>query len=110
MKNLPLNRHAEIKNLEKMTNHDVKAVEYFIKKELDGLKFSHLKEWVHFGLTSQDINNTAIHCYGKKSLEHELYPAIIKPGHRVEKTGPYLERYSDAGANPWTASFAYPAG
>ena len=66
----------EIKSLEKVTNHDVKAVEYYIKKELDGLKLSHLKEWVHFGLTSQDINNTAIPLLWKEALEHELFPAL----------------------------------
>ncbi len=49
----------EIKNIEKITNHDVKAVEYYIKQELDTLKLGHLREWVHFGLTSQDIKNTA---------------------------------------------------
>ncbi len=69
--------HAqEIKNVERVTNHDVKAVEYFIKKELDALKLSDLKEWVHFGLTSQDINNTAIPLLWKEALEHEYFPAI----------------------------------
>jgi adenylosuccinate lyase len=53
--------HAqEIKDIEKTTNHDVKAVEYFIKKQFDRLKLDYFKEFVHFGLTSQDINNTAI--------------------------------------------------
>lgn len=67
---------AEIKEIEKTTNHDVKAVEYFIKKELDALNLSGIKEWVHFGLTSQDINNTAIPLQWKESLENEYYPAI----------------------------------
>ncbi|MDT8414447.1 MAG: adenylosuccinate lyase [Flavobacteriaceae bacterium] len=49
-----------IKEIEKTTNHDVKAVEYFIKKQFDALGLSDVKEWIHFGLTSQDINNTAI--------------------------------------------------
>lgn len=49
-----------IKQTEKITNHDVKAVEYFLKEELDKLNLSHLKEWIHFGLTSQDINNTSL--------------------------------------------------
>jgi adenylosuccinate lyase len=49
-----------IKEIEKTTNHDVKAVEYFIKKQFDALGLSDIKEWIHFGLTSQDINNTAI--------------------------------------------------
>lgn len=67
---------AEIKNMEKVTNHDVKAVEYYIKKELDSLKLSAVKEWVHYGLTSQDINNTAIPMMWKESLEHEFFPGI----------------------------------
>lgn len=64
----------EIKNLESVTNHDVKAVEYFLKKELEALQLSHLKEWIHFGLTSQDINNTAIPLLWKDALENELMP------------------------------------
>ena len=65
-----------VKDLEKMTNHDVKAVEYFIKAELEKIGLSHLKEWVHFGLTSQDINNTAIPLSWKRSIEHEYLPGI----------------------------------
>src|ERR1700748_3015307 len=49
-----------IKQIEKTTNHDVKAVEYFIKKAFDDLGLEQYKEFIHFGLTSQDINNTAI--------------------------------------------------
>lgn len=66
----------QIKNLEKVTNHDVKALEYYIKKELDALDLSHLKEFVHFGLTSQDVNNTAIPLMWKEALETEYFPAI----------------------------------
>ncbi|MDB5001340.1 MAG: adenylosuccinate lyase, partial [Mucilaginibacter sp.] len=51
---------AAIKEIEKTTNHDVKAVEYFIKKKFDELGLEEYKEFIHFGLTSQDINNTAI--------------------------------------------------
>lgn len=65
-----------IKNLEKVTNHDVKALEYYIKKELDVLELSNLKEFVHFGLTSQDVNNTAVPLMWKEALETEYYPAI----------------------------------
>lgn len=70
-----IEKAAEIKNLESITNHDVKAVEYFLKKELDFLQLSSLKEWIHFGLTSQDINNTAIPLLWKDALENELMPA-----------------------------------
>ena len=52
----------KIKSTEKITNHDVKAVEYFVKDQLDRLGLSDYKEYVHLGLTSQDINNTAIPC------------------------------------------------
>jgi adenylosuccinate lyase len=65
-----------VKNLEKVTNHDVKAVEYFIKAELEKIGLSHLKEWVHFGLTSQDVNNTAIPLSWKRAIESEYLPAI----------------------------------
>ncbi|HRN54883.1 MAG TPA: lyase family protein, partial [Agriterribacter sp.] len=78
-------RAAEIKNIEKITNHDVKAVEYYIKQELDALKLGHLKEWVHFGLTSQDINNTAVPLLWKESLENEYYPAIATLILRIKK-------------------------
>jgi len=52
--------HKKIKDIEKVTNHDVKAVEYFIKEKFDALGLQKFKEFIHFGLTSQDINNTAI--------------------------------------------------
>lgn len=67
---------TEIKNTEKITNHDVKAVEYFIKKKFDDLAFPEFKEFIHFGLTSQDINNTAIPYTFKLALNEVYYPAI----------------------------------
>ena len=67
----------EIKNLEKITNHDVKALEYFMKKELDALGLSSLKEFIHFGLTSQDVNNTSIPLLWKESLEQVYFPALL---------------------------------
>ncbi len=75
----------EIKQTESITNHDVKAVEYFIKKGLDNCNASHLKEWVHFGLTSQDINNTAIPLLWKNSMELEYLPAVINLQHSIGK-------------------------
>lgn len=65
-----------IKNIEKVTNHDVKAVEYFIKEQFIGLGLSDYVEFVHFGLTSQDINNTAIPRSLKDALQHVYYPLI----------------------------------
>ena len=68
----------QIKEIEKTTNHDVKAVEYFIKKEFDKLGFSSFKEFIHFGLTSQDINNTATPLLMKEFVEQELLPELNK--------------------------------
>ncbi|QPH40419.1 adenylosuccinate lyase [Pedobacter endophyticus] len=65
-----------IKETEKVTNHDVKAVEYFIKGKFDGLGLQEYKEFIHFGLTSQDINNTAIPYSIKLALNESYYPAI----------------------------------
>ena len=72
-----------IKETEKITNHDVKAVEYFLKAELDKCNAGHLKEWIHFGLTSQDINNTAIPLSWKHAVEYEYLPAIINLQHQL---------------------------
>ena len=65
-----------IKTLEQTTNHDVKAVEYFIKQRLKDLGHSHSLEFVHFGLTSQDINNTAIPLSIKEALNQVIFPAF----------------------------------
>ncbi len=65
-----------IKDIEAITNHDVKAVEYFIKKHFEAIGIESLKEWVHFGLTSQDINNTAIPLSWKHCMEQDYLPAI----------------------------------
>ncbi len=67
----------KIKETEKVTNHDVKAVEYFLKTKLDELGAANLKEWVHFGLTSQDINNTAVPLLWKDAIELEYLPAVL---------------------------------
>ena len=65
-----------IKTIEKTTNHDVKAVEYFLKEKFDMLSLQDYKEFIHFGLTSQDINNTAIPLQLRKSLEEVYYPSL----------------------------------
>jgi adenylosuccinate lyase len=70
------NDAQEVKDTEKVTNHDVKAVEYFIKKRFDILGLQDFKEFIHFGLTSQDINNTAIPYTFKLSLEEAYFPQI----------------------------------
>jgi adenylosuccinate lyase len=66
----------KIKDIEKVTNHDVKAVEYFIKEKFDALGLQEYKEFIHFGLTSQDINNTAIPLSIKEALIDVIYPEI----------------------------------
>jgi adenylosuccinate lyase len=67
----------EIKQIEYTTNHDVKAVEYFLKNELEKCGAKEVKEWVHFGLTSQDINNTAIPLSWKHAIEYEYLPSLL---------------------------------
>ena len=66
-----------IKETEKTTNHDVKAVEYFIKEKFEQLGLSDFKEFIHFGLTSQDINNTAIPLSTKEAFEQVYLPSLI---------------------------------
>lgn len=65
-----------IKDIEKVTNHDVKAVEYFIKEAFETLNLTDYSEFIHFGLTSQDINNTSIPLSLKDALEEEIIPAL----------------------------------
>jgi adenylosuccinate lyase len=77
VENFNLEDAATIKETEKITNHDVKAVEYFIKSKLESLQLQDLKEWVHFGLTSQDINNTSIPLSWKQAMEFEYLPALL---------------------------------
>jgi adenylosuccinate lyase len=66
----------EVKSIESTTNHDVKAVEYFIKNEFDKLELQSYKEFIHFGLTSQDINNTAIPLSVKNAVEQVYLPQL----------------------------------
>ena len=71
----------KIKDIEKVTNHNVKAVEYFIKEKFEGLGLSPYQEFIHFGLTSQDINNTSVPLSIKDALNELIYPqleALIK--------------------------------
>ena len=74
-----------IKEIESITNHDVKAVEYFIKEEFKKLKLEEFNEFIHFGLTSQDINNTAVPYSIKKALEEIILPEISNLIKLIEK-------------------------
>ena len=79
-----------IKDIEKTTNHDVKAVEYFLKNEFDRLGIGAFKEFIHFGLTSQDINNTAVPLSIKDAMESVVIPEIKKT---ISKLDEISERY-----------------
>ena len=75
-KNFDLSNAESVKSIEKITNHDVKAVEYFLKEKFDMLGLHDFKEFIHFGLTSQDINNTSIPLSLKEATE-EVYLKIL---------------------------------
>ena len=81
-----------VKEIEKVTNHDVKAVEYYIKEQLDAIGgFEHYKEFIHFGLTSQDINNTSVPLSIKEALDQVIYPLLDE---LVELLRGYAEQWS----------------
>ena len=67
-----------IKEIESHINHDVKAIEYFVKSKLDGLGLSSIKEWVHFGLTSQDVNNSAFPLMIRDAYKEVVTPALME--------------------------------
>jgi adenylosuccinate lyase len=75
--NFSENDARQIKDIEHITNHDVKAVEYFLKDKLKALGLESVGEWIHFGLTSQDINNTAFPMLWKEAVVLEYLPAIV---------------------------------
>jgi len=95
-----------IKDIEKITNHDVKAVEYFLKEEFDKLGLQAYKEFIHFGLTSQDINNTAVPCSIQDALKNEYCPAMEKLLKKLEslaedwKSVPMLAKTHGQPASP----------
>lgn len=80
-----LNDAKQIKQTESVTNHDVKAVEYFIKEQLEQAGGQDVKEWVHFGLTSQDINNTAVPLSWKACMENDYLPAVVNLNQQLNK-------------------------
>ena len=82
-----------VKDIEKVTNHDVKAVEYFIKQKFDEIgNLDHYKEFVHFGLTSQDINNTSFPLMLKDSLSEAYIPAMQE---LIDQLNAYAEEWKD---------------
>ncbi len=74
----------EVKEIERTTNHDVKAVEYFLKRRFDALGLGRWKEFIHFGLTSQDINNTAFPMMAADALREVVRPLIVRLTERLE--------------------------
>lgn len=95
-----------IKEIESITNHDVKAVEYFLKEKMDALDAGDIKEWVHFGLTSQDINNTSIPLSWKHFVENDYLPAVVNLKNHIKnlaeqwKSVPMLARTHGQPASP----------
>ena len=85
---------ARVKEIEQTTNHDVKAVEYFIKEKIDALKGFPVeaKEFIHFGLTSQDINNTSVPLSIKEALEQVYYPLVEE---LIEQLNDYAEQWKN---------------
>ncbi len=96
----------KIKDTEKVTNHDVKAVEYYLKQRFDSLNLGAFKEFIHFGLTSQDINNTAVPLSFRQALENVYLPELAKISstlHRLSaewKDVPMLARTHGQPASP----------
>jgi adenylosuccinate lyase len=99
---------AWIKKTEKVTNHDVKAVEYFLKARLEEMSVNtkSIQEWIHFGLTSQDINNTAIPLLWKHAVEFEYLPGLLNLKRQLEMLArewqdiPMLARTHGQAASP----------
>ena len=92
-RNLDEKDAARVKEIEKTTNHDVKAVEYFIKEEFDKIGgLDRYKEFVHFGLTSQDINNTSFPLMIKDALTDVYYPAVEE---LIGQLQTYAEEWKD---------------
>jgi adenylosuccinate lyase len=108
VENFSLEDALEIKKIERTTNHDVKAVEYFLKNKLEQTKDAETREWIHFGLTSQDINNTAIPLLWKHALEIEYLPFILNLKKQLTilarqwKNTPMLARTHGQAASPTT--------
>ena len=104
--NFSVEEAQKIKEIERTTNHDVKAVEYYIKDKLKAVGEEKALEWVHFGLTSQDINNTAVPLSWKHALEFEYLPSLLNLNREIRllatewKEVPMLARTHGQPASP----------
>lgn len=107
-KNFTAEQAAEIKAIERTTNHDVKAVEYFLKQAFDALGLQHYKEFIHFGLTSQDVNNTAVPLLLQDAVHSVYLPNLEYIISQIENMGkqwqhvPMLSRTHGQPASPTT--------
>ena len=105
-KDFSINSAQRIKDIESITNHDVKAVEYLVKEEFDKLGLSNYKEFIHFGLTSQDINNTAVPLSIKDAFTEVFYPELKNVLEKLKKISedwkdvPMLARTHGQAASP----------
>ncbi len=105
-RNFSMEDAGRVKDIEKVTNHDVKAVEYFLKEKFDALGLGAFKEFIHFGLTSQDINNTAVPLSMKEAWFEVLLPAVEEVKKELEskanewKKVPMLARTHGQPASP----------
>ena len=100
-----------IKDIESVTNHDVKAVEYFLKEEFDKLGgMDDYKEFIHFGLTSQDINNTSVPLSIKEALDKVYYPLIEELIAQLKTYATEWAEHPDACQNSWATGFSDSSG
>ena len=99
---------ARVKEIESITNHDVKAVEYFIKEEFDKIGgLEPYKEFIHFGLTSQDINNTSVPLSIKEALEDVYYPQVDELISQLKDYATAWENVPMLAKHTWSTSLPY---
>ena len=104
---------AAVKEIERTTNHDVKAVEYFLKQRFDALGLEAYKEFIHFGLTSQDINNTAVPMSIREALHNATFPCLPRPTDSPHRPHAWARRsacsptvcaHSSSRSRPWQSA------
>lgn len=104
VKNFDEKEAKRVKAIERITNHDVKAVEYYIKEKLEKTSLKKHLEFVHFACTSEDINNLAYGLMLKGAGEHVILPQMKEVVKTVKKTSQKMEENSYAKHDPWSAS------
>ncbi len=98
---------TRIKEIESVTNHDVKAVEYFLKERFDAMGLEQYKEFIHFGLTSQDINNTSVPMSVREAVNEVYLPALEEMLAKLESQA---QEWADACQDARTTGFAHTSG